>query len=65
MEVSLIEINEGAPLGADIVEFMSRTDYRLYDICSFMRRPYDDALWQIDALFVHEESALVASQRWG
>jgi FkbM family methyltransferase len=64
MEVSLIEINEGAPLGADVVEFMSRTDYRLYDICSFMRRPYDDALWQIDALFVHEESALVASQRW-
>jgi FkbM family methyltransferase len=65
MEVSLIEINEGAPLIADVVEFMSRADYRLYDICSFMRRPYDDALWQIDALFVHQDSALVASQRWG
>lgn len=65
MEVSLIEINDGAPLSADVTEFMDRTGYRLYDICSFMRRPYDDALWQIDALFVHHESDLIASKRWG
>jgi hypothetical protein len=64
MEVSLIEINKGAPLVADVVAFMEREDYRLYDLCSFMRRPFDDALWQIDALFAHGSSDLVASQRW-
>jgi FkbM family methyltransferase len=47
MEVSLIEINRGAPLFAEVTRFMDELDYRLYDLCSFMRRPLDDALWQV------------------
>jgi FkbM family methyltransferase len=64
MEVSLLEINEGAPLLAEVVAFMDERSYQMYDICSFMRRPYDDALWQIDALFAHSSSKLVSSKRW-
>jgi len=66
MEVSLINVDKAddSPLFADVVHFMDDWAYRLYDICSFMRRPYDDALWQVDALFVHSASDLVASPRW-
>jgi FkbM family methyltransferase len=64
MEVSLIEINEGAPLFRDVIAFMRNHEYRLYDICSLIRRPLDDALWQIDVLFVTEGSELVSSHQW-
>jgi FkbM family methyltransferase len=65
MEVSLLEINEGAPLVAEVVQFMGQRNYQLYDVGSFMRRPYDDALWQMDAFFVRTDSELVKSRRWG
>jgi FkbM family methyltransferase len=66
MEVSLINVDkdDDSPLCADVIHFMDEWAYRLYDLCSFMRRPYDDALWQVDALFVHESSELIASSRW-
>jgi FkbM family methyltransferase len=64
MEVSLLEINEGAPLFSEVVRFMDNRGYRLYDICSFIRRPLDDALWQVDALFVEGSSKLISSKRW-
>jgi FkbM family methyltransferase len=65
MEVSLIEINQGAPLFAEVIDVMDSLNYRLYDLTSFMRRPLDDALWQVDGLFVHADSELVSSHRWG
>jgi FkbM family methyltransferase len=65
MEVSLLDVGgANAPLFADVVDFMDDHKYRLYDLCSFIRRPYDDALWQVDALFAHSTSDLVASTRW-
>lgn len=66
MEVSLINVDKAddSPLFADVIRFMDERAYRLYDLCSFMRRPYDDALWQVDVLFAHSTSDLVASRRW-
>jgi hypothetical protein len=64
MEVSLLEINEGAPLFADVCQYMDRHSYQLYDICSFMRRPLDQALWQVDGIFVNSDSDLVSSRSW-
>jgi len=40
-------------------------EFRLLDICTFIRRPVDDALWQIDAVFAKNKSALGdAAQGW-
>lgn len=64
MEVNLIEINKGAPLFHEVVGFMAEKGFQLYDICSFFRRPYDGALWQVDAIFVKKSSPLVSSKRW-
>jgi FkbM family methyltransferase len=64
MEVSLIDINVEAPLIYEVLGFMTRHHFSMYDICSFMRRPLDRALWQIDSVFVRDTSRLVASKMW-
>jgi FkbM family methyltransferase len=64
LEVNLIPINRGAPLLAEAVAFMASHGFRAYDICTAIRRPLDDALWQTDMLFARETSPLVASTRW-
>lgn len=64
MEISLIDIHRNVPLIKDVLDFMDSYDFQLYDICSFIRRPLDRALWQIDGIFVKKQSELVKSKRW-
>jgi FkbM family methyltransferase len=64
MEVNLIAINQGAPLVHEAVAYMAARGFRVYDICAFFRRPYDNALWQMDMIFVRATSPLMASTRW-
>lgn len=64
MEVNLLGILEGAPLFHEATHFMSERGFRVYDICTFFRRPYDGALWQVDVIFVRSSSPLLASKRW-
>jgi hypothetical protein len=56
LELSLIEINRGAPLIAEMIAFMKDHGFVLYDIVEFHRRPQDKALWQLDGLFVRSGS---------
>lgn len=62
MEVSLLGVYEEAPLLHDVTRFMAEQGFRAYDICSFIRRPLDNALWQSDFIFVSESSQLLANQ---
>ncbi len=64
MEVSLIEINKGAPLLYEVIAFMKLHHFSAYDICSLIRRPFDLALWQTDIIFVRENSVLRTSKRY-
>ena len=64
LEVSLIEVNQGAPLLHEVVAYMQQRGFVLYDICTLIRRPLDRALWQIDALFVRTTSTLIRSKQW-
>jgi FkbM family methyltransferase len=64
MEINLIAINRGAPLLHEAVAYMAERGFRVYDICSAIRRPLDEALWQTDMIFVRQDSALVGSTRW-
>ncbi|HMP85649.1 MAG TPA: FkbM family methyltransferase [Lacibacter sp.] len=63
LEVSLLSLG-GEPLLTDVVQFMDQKGFQPYDICQFMRRPYDQALYQIDLLFIRKSSPLIASNRW-
>jgi FkbM family methyltransferase len=65
LEVNVIAINRGAPLLHETVAYMAAHGFRVYDICTAIRRPLDAALWQTDMLFVRDSSPLVASTRWG
>jgi FkbM family methyltransferase len=55
MESSLIPVNKGCPLIADVIIFMDKQGFRLLDFCSQIRRK-DKALWQTDLLFIKEGS---------
>jgi FkbM family methyltransferase len=63
LEVSLIEINERAPLLHEVISFMAARNFVAYDILEFHRRPLDGALNQIDILFVRPGTFLLADKR--
>lgn len=64
MEVSLLGIYNEAPLVDEVMSFMKANGFVLYDICSLIRRPYDNALYQSDFLFVKKNNQFRASTRW-
>ena len=64
LEISLLMLDDGAPLALDVMKFMDEADFQLYDISQFMRRPFDKALYQLDVLFVKKNSAWITDKRW-
>jgi len=63
LEVAIIEINDGAPLLHDVVAYMKSHGYITYDIFEIHRRPLDNALNQVDILFIREDSRLISDKR--
>jgi FkbM family methyltransferase len=63
LEVSVIEINEGAPLVSDVTTFMKEIGFVTCEILEIHRRPLDQALNQIDMIFVREDSKLFSDKR--
>lgn len=64
MEVSLFGIYKDAPLVDEVIVFMKNYGFVRYDICTLMRRPYDNALYQSDFLFIRQHHLLRAPTRW-
>jgi FkbM family methyltransferase len=63
LEIALIEINPGAPLLHEVVAYMKERGYVAYDILEMHRRPLDQALNQIDIIFLRQHSPLLADKR--
>lgn len=63
MEVSLLQINAGAPLFAEVVGFMAARGFVVCDVLELHRRPLDQATNQVDLLFVPEASPMMADTR--
>ena len=64
MEASLPPYNDGAPLFADVVAFMNKEGFLVFDFCGQFRRESDFALFQTDVAFVRRESSLRAPRRF-
>lgn len=64
MEVALIETIEGAPLLREILNFMEDRGFVAHDIAEMHRRPLDNALSQIDLIFLKKNSPLLADTRF-
>lgn len=63
IELSLLEINNGCPLLDESLAFMRERGFVAYDILELHRRPLDNAMNQLDVLFVPESSPLRADKR--
>jgi hypothetical protein len=64
LEVSVMELNDGAPLLHEVVSFMKDLGFLACDLLEIHRRPLDRALSQIDLMFVRQESSLLADDRY-
>lgn len=64
VEVSTIPTLRGGPDAFDIIAFFKQRRFVIFDLLGATRRPVDNALAQIDLLFVKEDSGLRADRRW-
>jgi FkbM family methyltransferase len=64
IETSLIATLRNGPEFADLVAWMKANGLALFDIVGVLRRPLDQAIAQIDAVFVPESSPLRSDHRW-
>jgi hypothetical protein len=64
LEVSLLPYNEGAPLFGEVVAFMAKAGFAVYDFCGQHRRQSDHALFQTDVVFVRADSSLRACKKF-
>lgn len=55
LEVSLFQFFKGGPQFYDVVEYMKRRNFVVFDIVLAANRPLDNALAQLDVVFVREE----------
>ena len=62
MEVSLIDLYQNNPLLPDVLAFMHENNFVAYDVCGLMRRPLDQALAQLDMIFVPRNSPFLKSK---
>lgn len=58
VELAVIEASFFSSNVSRIVETMQSRGFALYDIVDFLYRPIDQALWQVDLVFVKESSSL-------
>ena len=63
VETRLISYVDGLPEFGDIVEYMTRENFRLYDILDGGYRPLDRALEIVDLVFTRKDSPLRADKR--
>jgi hypothetical protein len=64
LELSLLPLTAGVPLMAEVIEYLNKRGYVLFDIDELIRDPSDGAVWQIDAIFCREDSPLRRERRW-
>ncbi len=60
LEVSLFEFFKGGPQIYDVITFMKSRGFVVYDILQLQHRPLDNALSQVDLVFVKETGPLRA-----
>ena len=65
IETNLIDIHQGVALAHDVIKYLTDRGFVLFDIAEIHRRPLDSVVWQIDFVFIKEDSPLRSDKRWG
>lgn len=63
-ELNFIDIHKNVYLAADVINFLDKKDFVLYDIAEIHRRPFDNAIWQTDFIFIKKDSFLRKEKTW-
>lgn len=64
MECTALNIGGEEPMLLEVLNFMDEQNFQLYDISQIMRRPYDNALYQMDILFIDKNSTFIKKKAW-
>ncbi|MCP9768226.1 FkbM family methyltransferase [Lacihabitans sp. LS3-19] len=64
LEASMFKFSPNQPLLHEIIDYMCKNGYVIYDFAGFANRPLDKALGQLDICFVLENSPLRQNHGW-
>jgi len=64
IEASLFQFMPDCPRVHDVISYMAKNGYQMFDIAGILRRPLDNDLGQIDIVFVKNDSPMIASNLW-
>jgi FkbM family methyltransferase len=63
-ELSLLPLIPGAPLLQEMMSYLDRRGFVMFDIDEIIHGPKDGAVWQIDAIFCRTDSSLRNERVW-
>jgi FkbM family methyltransferase len=63
-EMSLLDLQPDIPLFHDMIAYLRQRGMIAYDITEVIRRPFDDACWQLDFLFCRADAPWRQYKRW-
>lgn len=64
IECSFFRFQKNAPEVTDIIIFMKSKGFVIYEMVDFHNRPFDNALAQVDVIFLRENGPLRKSHNW-
>jgi FkbM family methyltransferase len=64
IEISLLPIVQGAPSLHEVVNYLHKRGFVMFDVDELIRAPSDGNVWQIDALFCRVDSPLRTKRIW-
>jgi len=64
VELNFLEVYYQVKLAHEVIGYLAGFGFVPYDICEIHRRPLDNALFQIDFLFVKKDAALRSDKKW-
>ena len=65
VELNFIEVYSNVKLAHEVINYLSGFDFVPYDICEIHRRQLDNALFQIDFIFMKKDNKIRKDKRWG
>lgn len=63
-ELNHIDIHENVKLAEEVIGLLYAHGFVIYDIVEIHRRPFDNAIWQTDFMFVKKDSFLRKNKQW-
>jgi FkbM family methyltransferase len=63
-ELNHIDIHKNVRLAEEVINLLYLNGFTIYDILEVHRRPFDNAIWQTDFMFVKKNSFLRENKQW-